>query len=197
MLLLRRIEAHRGLIASREIKGPIDWNQGSAKTLICCAWGSNLYAWKIPPAGRGRSTSKRRADVIKEARMRGVIRIGALALVLLGNWAIEGVRAPASAQDVVLTMRHVALVKHALRLTQAQEPLWRSVEVTVRDIIAEQAHHSGVVHRVSARPASLTLDSSAMQRIATAAQPLIASFDETQKRNATAAARMMGVASLF
>jgi hypothetical protein len=53
------------------------------------------------------------------------------------------------------------------------------------------------VQRVRARITSYTLDAVALQRLASAAQPLINSLDEGQKQNGLMVIQSMGIASLL
>jgi hypothetical protein len=129
--------------------------------------------------------------------------VGAMALAAMSTLSVSrdglGV-AQASAQGIVVTEAKIARLKSALRLTPAQESHWRTVEASLRSHlsqIGEESADGGIVQRTRARLARWTLSATAMQRIRGAAQPLISSLDETQKRSGMAAIRSMGVASLF
>jgi hypothetical protein len=132
-----------------------------------------------------------------EIGMRRILRAAAFAVATFVSFSIGGAVAPAAAQDVTLTTYHVSMLKRTLRLTAAQEPYWHKIEATVREIAAEQASDNGIVHRVSTRVASFTLNNAALQRIAAAARPLLASLDDAQRHDAMTAVRSLGVASLF
>ena len=69
------------------------------------------------------------------------------------------------------------------------------LEVTVREIAAQQASQDGYGHRVA--PRAVTLTDEARQQIATAARPLIATLDDNQKRDGADALRALGVAVPF
>jgi hypothetical protein len=57
--------------------------------------------------------------------------------------------------------------------------------------------NGGIVQRARARIAQWRLSASAARRLSAAAQPLISSLDEGQKRSGMAAMRAMGVAALY
>ena len=61
----------------------------------------------------------------------------------------------------------------------------------------QQETNAGLVQRIRARVKSYVLDISAARRVANAAQPLIESLDEDQKRSGLVVVRALGVASLF
>ena len=129
--------------------------------------------------------------------MRMGLRAGAFALAIMGAVSFGNV-APAAAQNVVLTEGKISQLKSVLQLSPSQETHWRSLIAVVRDAVDRQPDESGgFVQRVKARVGSYVLSASAMQRIAMAAQPLIASLNEEQKRDGMSVVRAMGVASLF
>jgi hypothetical protein len=122
----------------------------------------------------------------------------AFVVAILGNLSLcnyEFAIAPAAAQDLVLTTHRLAIMKGALRLTTAQKPYWHVLEATVRGIAAQQASQDGSEPRVV--PRAITLTDEARQQIAAAAQPLIKTLDDNQKRDGSAALRSMGVALPF
>ena len=127
--------------------------------------------------------------------------VGAFALVALGfsvNPNGLGVT-QASAQEVVVTDAHIARLKSVLKLSPSQETHWRSLEAALRSASPQRASDepTGLVQRVKARLRSYVLDAAAAHRVAVAAQPLIASLDETQKQDGLTAIRAMGVSTLF
>ena len=126
--------------------------------------------------------------------MRKSVVVTVFVLAMLGNLSLGNdgfALAPAAAQDLVLTTHRLAMVKGVLRLTPAQEPYWHEFAATVRGIAAQQASQDGSGRRVA--PRAITLTDAARQQIATAARPLIATLDDNQKRDGTAALRAMGV----
>lgn len=96
---------------------------------------------------------------------------------------------PAASIDIVR-------IKSVLKLTSAQEPYWAPVEAALRDLARHQARtesSDGLVHRISHRVVSVVLSSTAVQRLAVAARPLIAKLDEDQMRAAHGLAAEMGL----
>ena len=142
--------------------------------------------------------------------MRNATRVGAIAVIFacVSLAASAGVTTSAFAQEqqaqpsepaVVVTESHIARLKSALRLTPAQEVHWRALEAELRSVIHRQHtdESTGLVQRVRARISGYVLNAAAARRVATAAQPLIATLDDEQKQNGITAVRAMGVASLF
>ena len=129
--------------------------------------------------------------------MRMDLRAGAFALAMMGAVCFGNV-APAAAQNVILTEGKISQLKSVLQLSPSQEAHWRALIAVVRDAVDRQPEESGgFVQRVKARVGAYVLNAAAMQRIAMAAQPLIASLNEEQKRDGMSVVRAMGVASLF
>jgi hypothetical protein len=134
-------------------------------------------------------------------------RVAALAIALFGSmsFARDGFAAAnaeeqsfASSSDVVVTDAAISRLRAALRLSPAQEVHWRSLEATLRGIAKpQQDGNAGFVQRIRARMKSYVIDISSARRVAHAAQPLIDSLDEDQKRDGMVAVRALGVASLF
>ncbi|HEU4660907.1 MAG TPA: Spy/CpxP family protein refolding chaperone [Pseudolabrys sp.] len=89
----------------------------------------------------------------------------------------------------------IARIKNALRLTPTQQAYWPAVEATLRDVAHRQAQarSRGLARRVSQKVVSIILDSTAIQRLATAAGPLIVALNDDQRRNARALAWEMGL----
>lgn len=127
--------------------------------------------------------------------------VGAFALVTFGFVSVtrDGIGVTqASAQDVVVTDAHIARLKSVLKLSPAQEVHWRGLESALRSVSARSAsEETGLVHKVKARLKSYVLDAQAAHRVAAAAQPLIATLDETQKHHGLTVIRAMGVSALF
>jgi len=89
----------------------------------------------------------------------------------------------------------VARIKGALRLTAEQERYWPPVEAALRAIARGQARAEpgGLVHRLGRRIVAVVLDSVAVQRLAAAARPLIATLDAEQMQAASNLAQEMGL----
>ena len=127
--------------------------------------------------------------------------VGAFALVAFGSVSLtrDGIGVTqASAQEVVVTDAHIARLKSVLRLSPSQEVHWRGLEAALRSVSARNASdETGLVQKVRARLRTYVLDAQAAHRVAVAAQPLIATLDETQKHDGMTAIRAMGVSALF
>ena len=75
------------------------------------------------------------------------------------------------------------------------------MEVALREVAArknnvEEASAGGFVQKMKARAGEIVLSASSIKRLVSAAQPLIKSLDEDQKRSALSMARSMGLASV-
>lgn len=121
---------------------------------------------------------------------------GALALAMTGllpNFAIASERAMLAEQS--LASIDVGRIKSVLKLTAEQERHWPPVEAALRDIARRQAQseETGLVRRISRRVVSVVLDGAAIQRLAVAARPLIASLDSQQLSAASGLAAEMGL----
>jgi zinc resistance-associated protein len=137
--------------------------------------------------------------------------VGALALTTMGSFVSAQDLANNSAQGGQrYTLQSagngeveskIAQAKATLRLTPEQERHWPRVEVALREVSArknnvEEASAGGFVQKMSARAGEFVLSASAVKRLVSAAQPLIKSLDEDQKRSALSMARSMGLASV-
>jgi len=91
-----------------------------------------------------------------------------------------------------LTMGRIAHIKAMLKLTPEQQRCWPPVEAALRDL-AEGSRHPRP-GRVVVAPAAVS--QSKLQRLASAAMPLIMLLREDQKRKASAMARAMGLTSV-
>lgn len=136
--------------------------------------------------------------------MKMIVRAGVLALATLAllptmptafaseaNYATAGQSRTASID--------IARIRGALRLTSQQEPLWGPVEAALHAIVRQQhasSERAGLIRRISNRVVSVVLTSSAVQRLAMAARPLIAALDDEQKRAANGLAQEMGLGAV-
>lgn len=100
-----------------------------------------------------------------------------------------------AAQVTPATSIDIQRIRSVLQLTQEQERYWRPVEAALRELARhqEQAQPEGLVHRVSQRLVQIVLDSSAVERLAVAARPLIARLSDQQKQAAGQLAQEMGL----
>ncbi|MGB7256701.1 MAG: hypothetical protein ACRECC_04925 [Pseudolabrys sp.] len=94
-----------------------------------------------------------------------------------------------------LTEINIARIKSVLRLTPEQRAYWPPVEAALLSIARHQAQDEsvGLVRRISHRVVAIVLDSAAIQRLATAARPLIVALNDDQRRDARALAQEMGL----
>jgi hypothetical protein len=91
---------------------------------------------------------------------------------------------------------NIARIKSVLKLTPAQEHHWAPVEAALRDLARKQqtqTESSSLVRRISNRVVTVVLNSAAIQRLAVAARPLVASLDHEQMRAAQGLAQEMGL----
>jgi hypothetical protein len=122
---------------------------------------------------------------------------GALALAMIGllpNFAVATERAMLAEQGPASI--DIGRIKNVLKLTAEQERHWPPVEAALRDIARRQAAQSddtGLMRRISRRVVSVMLDGAAVQRLAVAARPLIASLDSQQLSAASGLASEMGL----
>ena len=105
-----------------------------------------------------------------------------------------------SEQSLMAASIDVGRIHSVLRLTPQQEPLWAPVEAALRHIARQQqqaqAESAGFVRRISNRVVSIVLNSTAVERLAVAARPLIAALDHEQKRAASGLAQEMGLGAV-
>jgi hypothetical protein len=93
----------------------------------------------------------------------------------------------------------IARIKATLKLTPAQEQYWPPVEAALRDILTqigyEHDHPHGAPKTAQAkRPAApAQIDPDRVQRLTSAALPLLMTFDEKQKSEVRRLARIMGL----
>ena len=127
----------------------------------------------------------------------GAFALAAIALLLNVSLVQAGEYSAMSAeQGQPSASINIARIKSVLKLTAAQEPYWAPVETALRDLARQQARaesSDGLVHRISHRVVSVVLSSTAVQRLAVAARPLLAKLDEDQMRAAHSLAAEMGL----
>ena len=126
---------------------------------------------------------------------------GAIALFLGSSLALadSGAAFPPDVPakyETVMSSGHVAKLKAVLKLTAEQEPLWPAIDRAFREISQSQAASPGFVQGIKQRVAQVALNSLALRRLATAAQPLIRTLSDEQKQNALQFARSMGLHSV-
>ena len=90
----------------------------------------------------------------------------------------------------------LARIKATLKLTPSQERYWPPVEAALRDILTQIGYESDPSHGTKATAYAATstqIDPAQVQRLTSAAMPLIMTFDEAQKREVRRLARIMGL----
>jgi hypothetical protein len=103
---------------------------------------------------------------------------------------------PTSASNAVLNNAQIASIRERLKLTSYQSQLWPQVESALRDISWQG--HSDAAHKTAANPRGATIDpnSAPVQRLKSAAFPLIISLSEDQKQEVRTMVRLMGLENL-
>ena len=126
---------------------------------------------------------------------------GAVALATVGSLTIshDGIRvSPAAAQEIVVSHSQIAQLKSALQLTSDQEHYWHPVEATLRAMARRQDEYrvasaeGGFVERAS-RLSGYALSAVKLQRLKSAAQPLIGHLNDEQKHAGMQVLQSMGV----
>lgn len=96
----------------------------------------------------------------------------------------------------------IARFKAALRLKPDQLKHWPRVEAALRSMTKESEAvevadaQPGLIRRTVNRASELAMNATSMRRLVAAAQPLVKSLDEEQKREAITLARAMGFGRL-
>lgn len=106
---------------------------------------------------------------------------------------------PAAAEEILVTEGQIARLRAALKLTAAQEHYWHAVAATLHSLARHQQQYQlasvdgGLMARAHARVASYALTAMAMQRLKTAAEPLIGVLSDEQKEAGRNVLASMGV----
>jgi len=110
--------------------------------------------------------------------------------------------APASASNAVLNNAQIASIKERLKLSSYQNQLWPPVESALRDI-SYQGHPDASGRKVAAsglvsagHGATIDPNSASVQRLKSAAFPLLMSLSEDQKQEVRTMVRLMGLENL-
>jgi len=121
---------------------------------------------------------------------------GAVALTI-GSLSISGhgvTLNPAAAQEVIFHRADIVRLREALRLTPAQEVHWRPVEVSLNAYARHQYQLASADGYFSGGGMmQYTLSAIMLQRVKNAAQPLIETLSEEQKRAGMAILQSLGV----
>jgi hypothetical protein len=105
---------------------------------------------------------------------------------------------PASASNAVLNSAQIASIRERLKLTSYQDQLWPPVESALRDISWRpgQADAGGRKVVSNGHGAIIDPDSAPVQRLKSAAFPLIMTLSEDQKQEVRTMVRLMGLENL-
>jgi hypothetical protein len=128
----------------------------------------------------------------------GLVAIVALVIgsssVIAGSPELES-RFQTERAEASLTMTQISRLKSILKLTAEQERLWPAIERAFREISEAQdaGAAQGLVQRVRNKVASIGLNALALQRLASAASPLLRSLSEEQKQSGLTFARSAGL----
>jgi hypothetical protein len=103
---------------------------------------------------------------------------------------------PTSPSNAVLNNAQIASIRERLKLTSYQSQLWPQVESALRDISWQG--RADASHKTAANPRGATIDpnSAPVQRLKSAAFPLIMSLSEDQKQEVRSMVRLMGLENL-
>jgi hypothetical protein len=129
-----------------------------------------------------------------KAALAGAVALATIgsSLPLAGSAAIAGqLWRPAGDSVLVIDRAQIARLKTRLKLTPAQEPLWPAVEQAFHEIGQQQVAQASGSHG-----AAISLNAVALQRLFTAAYPLLRTLDDEQKRTAGAFARSVGLETI-
>jgi hypothetical protein len=104
---------------------------------------------------------------------------------------------PASPSNAVLNSAQIASIKERLKLTPYQSQLWPPVESALRDI-SYQGRPDASGRKLASNAKGGTIDPNSMpvQRLKSAAFPLIMSLSEDQKQEVRTMVRLMGLENL-
>jgi hypothetical protein len=110
--------------------------------------------------------------------------------------------APPSASNAVLNSAQIASIKERLKLSSYQSQLWPPVESALRDI-SYQGHPDANGHKLASSAlvsgghgATIDPNSASVQRLKSAAFPLLMSLSEDQKQEVRTMVRLMGLENL-
>ena len=127
---------------------------------------------------------------------------GALALATVGSLSVSqqglGI-SPAAAEEVTVTEGQIARLHAALKLTATQEHYWHAVAATLHNLAHHQQQYQvasaddGFVARAHARLSGYALTAVALQRLKSAAEPLIGVLTDDQKQAGRTVLASMGV----
>jgi hypothetical protein len=100
-----------------------------------------------------------------------------------------------AAPTTVLNPAQIASIRERLKLSSYQDQLWPPVESALRDISWRKGA-KGKIAKNDAHGPAIDPDSAQVQRLKSAAVPLIMSFNEDQKQEVRTMLRLMGLENL-
>jgi hypothetical protein len=103
---------------------------------------------------------------------------------------------PASPSNAVLNSAQIASIRERLKLTSYQSQLWPPVESALRDIAWQGHAEAGRKVASGAHGGSIDPNSVPVQRLKSAAFPLIMSLSDDQKQEVRTMVRLMGLENL-
>jgi hypothetical protein len=107
--------------------------------------------------------------------------------------------APTSASNALLNAAQIASLHERLKLSSYQQQMWPPVEAALREITYHQDRNDKSrksSYRTDRQPALIDTSSAEVQRLKSAAIPLIMSMNEDQKQEVRTMARLMGLEQL-
>jgi hypothetical protein len=129
-------------------------------------------------------------------------RFGMWKALVAGLFVLAFAGAQAKAEMNPQVEAGIARFKAALRLKPEQQRHWPRVEAALRsmandgDKVEVADAQPGFIRRTVNRAGELAMNASSMRRLVSAAQPLVKSLDQEQKREAITLARSMGFGQL-
>ena len=103
---------------------------------------------------------------------------------------------PAPVSRTLLNNAQIASIRNRLKLTAYQDQLWPPVESALRGIDLPKDAKAKSAGKAEARAAAIDPNSPQVQRLKSAAVPLIMSFNDDQKQEVRTMLRLMGLESL-
>jgi hypothetical protein len=144
-------------------------------------------------------TTKKWRSGMWKAGLAGIVALAIGSSVAVADGVETDLRHHAVARsEASMSLAQVARLKTVLKLTAAQETLWPAIEHAFREIkeAQEGSASQGLVQGLKNRAAAIGLNALAMQRLATAAYPLIRTLNEEQKQSGLSFARSVGLESV-
>lgn len=124
--------------------------------------------------------------------------------LVAGLFVLAFAGVPAKAEMSPQVEAGIARFKAALRLKPEQQKHWPRVEAALRSLANDGDRERvqvadaqpGFFRRTVSRAGEMAMNAASMRRLVSAAQPLVKSLDQDQKREAITLARAMGFGQL-